>query len=884
MNPGDPIGHYRILGLLGQGGMGEVYLADDMKLHRQVALKLLPAALAADPERRKRFEREAQSVAALNHPNIVTIYSVEEEDGVPFLTMERVEGQSLRQAMPKGGASTDVLLRLGMTMSDALASAHQRGIIHRDLKPGNVMVMPDGRIKVLDFGLAKLHEAAANQPSDASTKMASDDLTGEGRIVGTVAYMSPEQAEGKPVDQRSDIFSLGVMLHEMATGERPFKGDTDISIISAILKDTPASVSDARPDLPGVLTRIVKRCLAKDPLRRYQSARDLHHDFEELKQDVDSGIALAPSQTAVVAAAAASRPRASRRNLYAAGTAILLLCAAAAWFTLGRHGAEPRRFEADQFTRLTDTGTASQATLSRDGRYVVHVKLESNLPGLWLRQTDSASDVRIVAPAQARFAGMTFSPEGTFVYYVSYPGRSGVGTLYKIPVLGGAPVRILDGVDSVPAFSPDGARFAFMRGEPAKGVVALMVANADGSGARRMPDPPASSRFDQDRAPWSPDGRTIVATERTNTNGVGRSRLEAIDVASGRMTPFGGDWDYIHGVDWMPDGRSVVISAADVSDPQVQLWQVDWPTSERHRITSGVNDYDGVSLSADGRTIATVEGDRHSNIWVVPLGGGAARQITSAVRGNIGGGGLAWTPDGRLVYAAQVGVKNQLWIMGADGSGARQVTNAKGSAARPNVSSDGTWVYYDAGEDRLTINKMALAGGDPRPITPGPLDFRPLVSPDGKWVYYTTSVDGRSRGMKVASDGGTPIALTPPELGFSPVQVSPDGTRLIGPAWNGTSHRSERAFVPVDGGPLAFATDDVPQSARWLPDGKSWLHGDLRQGAGGLFTKPIAGGTERKVLDLGDDQSWAVAIASDGRKLAVVRGRTTNDVVLIKAK
>ncbi|MEO6214070.1 MAG: serine/threonine-protein kinase, partial [Vicinamibacterales bacterium] len=255
MRDGQILNHYRILSPLGKGGMGEVFVAEDTKLHRKVALKILPTLMAADPERRLRFEREAQAVAAINHPNIVTIHSVEEADGVPFLTMELVEGKPLGEAMSTGGMPLDALLKVGISISDAIAAAHQRGITHRDLKPANVMVTTDGRVKVLDFGLAKLREEEVAGTADDITHMPTADLTGEGRIIGTVAYMSPEQAEGKPVDQRSDIFSLGVMLHEMATGEKPFKGDTNVSVISAILKDNPTAISELNPRLPPGLSR-----------------------------------------------------------------------------------------------------------------------------------------------------------------------------------------------------------------------------------------------------------------------------------------------------------------------------------------------------------------------------------------------------------------------------------------------------------------------------------------------------------------------------------------------------------------------------------------------------------------------------------------------------
>jgi serine/threonine protein kinase len=270
---GTTLGHYRIDREIGSGGMGVVYAAEDLRLHRQVAVKVVSGPLASDAEFRQRFEREAQTVASLNHPNIVTLHSVEQAGDVHFLTMELVEGEPLSRLIPPRGLPLDRLLAFAVPLADAVSAAHQRGITHRDLKPANVMVTRDGRVKVLDFGLAKLKEGQA-QASGGATTLGAPTITGEGRILGTVAYMSPEQAEGRSIDHRSDIFSLGIVLYEMATGERPFKGDTSVSIISSILKDSPRPVSDVNQSVPRDLNRIVRRCLMKDPEQRYQSAKD----------------------------------------------------------------------------------------------------------------------------------------------------------------------------------------------------------------------------------------------------------------------------------------------------------------------------------------------------------------------------------------------------------------------------------------------------------------------------------------------------------------------------------------------------------------------------------------------------------------------------------
>lgn len=284
------LGHYRVLRLLGKGGMGEVYAALDTKLGRSVALKILPPALAGDPARRDRFQREARAVATLNHPSIVTLHSVEEAEGLLFLTMELIEGRPLSELIRPPGMELGPFLQLAVPLADAVSTAHGRGIVHRDLKPANIMVTPEGRPKVLDFGLAKLKQAEPG--AEGISMLPTRELTGEGRIVGTIAYTSPEQAEGKPVDARSDVFALGIVLYEMLTGRRPFQGDSAVGVLSAILKDTPVGVTDLRPDLPSELGRIIRRCLEKDPARRMQTALDLRNELEDLRNDSSSGPAL----------------------------------------------------------------------------------------------------------------------------------------------------------------------------------------------------------------------------------------------------------------------------------------------------------------------------------------------------------------------------------------------------------------------------------------------------------------------------------------------------------------------------------------------------------------------------------------------------------------
>src|SRR2546426_3867998 len=369
--PGVRLGIYEVLAPLGSGGMGEVYRARDTRLNRLIAIKILPAATADDPERRARFEREAQSLAALNHPNIVTIHSVEQIDDVTLLTMELVEGRPLSEIITTEGRPIQEILKLAIPLVDAVSAAHERGITHRDLKPANIMVTSDGRVKVLDFGLAKLREA---QLAESLTAAPTKSVTGEGHIVGTVAYMSPEQAEGLSVDHRSDIFSFGVILYEWATGRRPFQGSSNVSIISSILRDIPPSITELKPALPADFARIVRRCLAKDQARRYQTASDLRNELEDLKEESNVSRTIAPAERG-------PKPTSRRNPALIAGVGTVLVLAALVAYIASRSASRgsgassvpPQSAPAVSERQITSNPIENPiftAAISPDGKYV----------------------------------------------------------------------------------------------------------------------------------------------------------------------------------------------------------------------------------------------------------------------------------------------------------------------------------------------------------------------------------------------------------------------------------------------------------------------------------------------------------------------------------
>jgi serine/threonine protein kinase/Tol biopolymer transport system component len=893
------LGHYRIVRPIGTGGMGEVFLADDGKLGRKVALKVLAHALAADPERRGRFEREARAVAALNHPNIITIYSVEDLDGVLFLTMELVEGKTLTELIPPHGMSLEQLLHVGIPLADAVGAAHQRGITHRDLKPANVMVTDEGRVKVLDFGLAKLHEESP--VGGLSVTVTKEQLTSEGRIVGTVAYMSPEQAQGKAVDARSDVFSLGVLLFEMATGEKPFKGDTNMSLLSAIIKDTPSSVTDLRQDLPRDVGRILRRCLAKDPEERYQTAKDLRNDLRLLKEDLDTGVAERAqpsshiSQSTVLPSTVSRMPSAAR--LAVAAAAVLAIAVAGGWWYARR----PATTSAPAFAnitmrRLTNTGTASLAAISPDGRYVVHVDGDFDKPSLWMRQASTASSVQIVPPMAGAYAGLAFSPDGEAVLYVFGP-EGGVLSLFQIPVLGGPPRKLVQDINTAPAFSPDGKRMAFIRGMADGGQV-IVLANADGTNERRLASRPESDAYAQTRVAWSPDGTEIAAFAGEMPKQ--RSRIVLVNVESGREQAFGdGRFDSGGQLLWLADGSALVFDAIEQYggrwNMNSQLWSIAYPAGTLRRITPDLASYAILDATARGRTLVAVRDEVRAGLWVAPDGDTArARPITSSSNGREGATGIDWTSDGRIVYSSTTQGSWDIWIANSDGSQARPLTSDPALETQPRVVPDGTGIVFTSrasGASDVMVRRIDLDGSNPRQIATGGAIHRGYVQPIGDHLYFRALEKGWPVAFRVPLGGGPREPLFPDPTRLPPrfflTSVSPDERWALGTYTDPQS--SGMAIVPLDGpGPVRrFPYSYTPGhgfGSGWAPGGHAIEDLVFRDKAANLWRFPLDGSMPRPVTTFTSDQIMNYRWSRDGKMLAMSRGTESADVVLITSE
>ncbi|MEW6210816.1 MAG: protein kinase [Acidobacteriota bacterium] len=922
LEPGNRIKHYEIISPIGAGGMGEVYKAHDTTLGRAAALKILPASVADDQDRMRRFVQEAKSASALNHPHIVTIYEVgqaqaDEGSSLHYIAMEYIEGETLTTKIHRQRTPLKKLIEFLAQVADGLAKAHSAGIVHRDLKPDNIMISVDGYAKILDFGLAKLTEVkktAGEVQEEAETLMM--QRTQPGMVMGTIGYMSPEQVQGKEVDHRSDIFSFGCILYEAATGKKPFEGESIIDSMHKIVYSQAPPIVEINPEVPIELQRIIRKCLAKGADERYQSIKEVNIDLRDLVREYESqptsGSHAAPP-TAAYPQAADTGPQtalttgpqpldqitqqglqksSSKRWIIWAALGLILLVAgifAAVKLTGRKAPLDP--FEVARVSRLTTTGKVTMAVISPDGKYAVHVVDDAGQRSIWTRQVATSSNVQIVPPSDVQYIGLTFSLDGNYVYYVRFEKDNPILSLFQIPVLGGTPKKIIEDVDSRITFSPSGDRFAFMRRSNTDKESQLIIANSDGTGERKLA---VMKLPDQYQLPaWSPDGRVIACAVLRISAGRQFS-VDEIRVDDGAQKTFTSRrWQTIAGLEWVSDGQSLMMTAQDQGPGtnQIQVWQLSYPAGEARRVTNDLNNYVGVSLTADSKTMVTVQTEARMNMWVAPDSKAAnARQITS---GSVIYNFLSSAPDGRIVYSSNANSPMDIWIMNPDGTGQKQLTASAGVNIFPTVSPDGRYIVFcsNRGGDETVFHvwRIDIDGGNPKQLTSGESEFFPVVSADSKWVFFNHLGAGEKPTLwKVSIDGGEEKPLTDFVAVF-PV-VSPDG-KYIACRYSDSQPNVglKIATIPVEGGqpvkvfnfpPPAF--NPPPQQVRWAPDSKALTWFEEQGGIWNIWIQPIAGGEPKQLTDFKSDRIFNFAWAKDG-SLVCTRGTVTNDVVLMSS-
>lgn len=782
---GRRIGPYQILSLLGVGGMGEVYQARDTRLGRLVALKILPFGMPADPERKRRFLQEAKAVSAINHPHIVTLYDMGSEDGIDFLVMEYVEGKTLDKLISDGGLDLKKALQCAVEIADAFAKAHAAGIIHRDLKPGNIMLTGDGAVKVLDFGIAKLTEtSAAGEPG---ITMPAATTTG-GMILGTGSYMSPEQAEGKKTDARSDIFSFGALLYEMVTGQRAFHGDTTLSTLSAILHKEPTPPGQLVKGLPPELERVIARCLRKDPERRWQTVEELKVALADLQEALDS-------ERSTRAAHSDGR----RWQLVWATVLLGAVGCGVLWFLSTRTKAPEATLTAVPLTAYS--GYQSEPTFSPDGNQVaftwdgesqqnkdIYVKLVgSGGPPLRLT-TDPAADY---SPA--------WSPDGRFIAFLRDLPTGKVAVLL-IPPLGG-PERMLAEIigraglgDNLPgpdlAWSPDGNWLVIGDRDSPRGAVALFLLSIETGEKRRLTNPPAQLFGDSGPA-FSPDGHWLAFSRSVD---YAISDLYLLALSDG-FRPAGDPRRITFGIQgaaspsWSADGREIIFASGPLD--QYSLLRIDVSRSrgrgaEPQRLASLGTNLGAPAISRRGQRLAYQHWFLHQSIWqmAAPSTSNAGRSKEKAAKPLISSSRddmyPQFSPDGkRIAYVSTRSGHDEVWVCDNNGSNAVQLTSFGGpDVSTPRWSPDGDRIAFDsdvAGEFDIFV--VGANGGKPRRMTTHPAnDGNPSWSRDGGWIYFDSARTGEHQIFKIPATGGEAIQLTR-DGGFAP-RESPDGRFL----------------------------------------------------------------------------------------------------------
>jgi serine/threonine protein kinase/Tol biopolymer transport system component len=881
LSAGSRLGAYEIVGAIGSGGMGDVYRARDTRLGRDVALKFLPDDLALDPDRRARFDREARALAALNHPGIVSIYAIETEGGQPFIAMECVEGRVLTDVIPKGGLPLDRLLAMATQVAGAVAAAHTHGIVHRDVKPANVMVGPRDVVKVLDFGIAKALDANASRAT-AETVAPAQDITGEGRIVGTVAYMSPEQAEGRAVDARSDIFSLGVLFYEMAVGERPFKGDTSLSVLSAILRDTPRPLLEVNPSLPRELARVVRRCLAKDPDDRYQSAADLRSDLDDLRQASHAGELRLPASSS-----APSKAR-SRRWTLAAGLAVAALSGLAGVAWRGSSAAVAPSAPRMTFSRLTLLdGAARQPMISPDGKWVAYVSDVSGNPDIYLQSTTGETAINLTKDSPAADTAPAFSADGERIAFRSERDGGGLFVMGRT----GESVRRLTRSGFYPAWFPDGRRLAFVSAGQSPtaearggGISELWTVDATGGEPQRV------SRGDAVQPRVSPNGRRIAfwaMQPNEDFTGFANPNRDVWTVAIDGTNPVrvttdeATDWNPV----WSPDGTALYFLSN--RSGSMNLWRVGIDegtgatTGEAQALTAPTSYVRHFSLSADGRLGTYANWATTINLARIRIDARAAvtRGPTEAVTtGPRDFQTFDVHDDGQVVLMTSVTQQEDL-LMAATGSGLSHLLNDRYRDRNPRWTLNGRQVlFYSDREQNYEIYSIDRDGGGLRQLTDtGGKRFYPVPSRDGSKVLAAdiTSYELFVYDARDFSKAPDRLPALAPELrgqSFIPLDWSPDGRSLSGVSdatvW--VYAFETRAYRRVGTGGAS--------TAQWFPDGRRLLIG--RQGR--VYALDVETGAEREVLAIAGEEIRAARLSPDGNWLYFLHGSASGDIWTVR--
>jgi eukaryotic-like serine/threonine-protein kinase len=917
---GQTIAHYKILRKVGGGGMGVVYEAEDSKLGRRVALKFLPAETEKDKSAMERFLREARSASALNHPGICTIHAIEENDGRTFIAMELLEGQALDKMLAGKQLAVPRTMEIGIQLADALDAAHKKGIVHRDIKPANIFVTERGPVKILDFGLAKLLKDDSDGFGGETVGDTTAFLTSPGTAVGTIAYMSPEQARGEEIDGRSDLFSLGAVLYQMLTGKQAFPGTTSAVIFDNILHNAPVAPVTLNPSVPAEMERILNKALEKDRDTRYQVAAELRADLKRLQRESDSGRTTAASAAVRAAAGTAATTTgtasaatsgigsagvagdaagpavagvkssgsvlvdAARKNKIGAGLTaalVLIVIAAAAFgfYSFLRSSKRALPFEHFSIENLTNNGHVSLAMLSPDGKYLLHVRDVDGLQSLWLRHIPTGSNTQVVAPAATRYQGLTFSPDANYIYFVRRDeSEHTIAVLYSAPMLGGSPRLVVKDVDSPITFSPDGKKFAYLREHHDTPNFDLFLVNSDGTPDRAIFSNVLIST-DSAVPAWLPDGKIAIPIVQTSKGSLGG--LLSVDVATGKREELEAASKRVYYEPaWLPgaDGLVVTSISGTLQSFSRQLGVLSYPKGEFRALTTDTNDYYRPSVSVDGKSIVATQSH-----FVYELDIAAAakpdqgKQVPLMSQQPIFE--WNWTREGKLLIPQS----GALLAVTATGEQSTVLSDGKGAADQSVVCGNSVVYRLLSSTAGAAINlwKADASGTNPMQLTSGRNERHPQCSPDGKWVYFVEQTENQALKRVPLAGGNVETVIEEPSDGYV---LSPDGKMTAQLDVRELDHKLVLNVFDIENRKMTYR--DIDQRAsdpiNFSADGKAILYTVRQKGVDNLWLQPLDGSEHRELTHFTAERIVRFKISFDGSQIALERGHSESDAVLLQ--
>ena len=930
MLTGKKLGRYKIGRMIGSGGMGEVYIARDEQLDRDVALKVLLAEFCSQAERVNRFKFEAKAVSALNHPNIITIHEIAEIDEKLFIATEFIDGKTLRERIDTKDLDTYEIVKIAEQVADALAIAHEENIVHRDIKPENIMIRKDGYSKILDFGLAKPIFQGVSDKEDATLQLIK---TQPGLVMGSVRYMSPEQARGKETDGRTDVWSLGVTLYEMLTGENPFDGETISDSLAAVIHKEPKSLKDVPQDL----SWMIEKALNKNPSERYQHIRDFALDLKDMRLRLDreslgheslhisrsAGLAkqdtsenktlvhqtistdnatdekLAKTQYSLETVA--GKEGVSKKWIFAGVAVVALLAISSFYFLPKLLITSDAQFQSVNVSRLTDTGNASRAAVSPDGKMVAFIENRENQGKLLLRQIETGGTVEIVPYTDKGFFAPTFTPDGNFIYYSTY--INGVGTLYKIPTLGGKSVELINDIDSPVAFSPDGEKFAFLRHNAKVGGSEVIIADKNGENSKSFLNTKDVEYEKFGDVDWSADGTTFLVMGFAKSDTEYRKiKVITVDVETQKVEePFWiqdlnkDKWWTANNFVWLKNDSGVVFIGNSESNDTRQVFHINFADGKMTRVTNDISNYESLSTSDDAKVLVANKVDMNTKLVSYSPKSNETKEVLPSDKKYSFWSGFTENKYGEVVYAKHSDDGMFLYSMDEDGKEQNFISNSKYNM-NPEFTNDGNYILYRASERGQSVLWRADSdGSNPQPLTKRELGFiaHVKVSPDSKYAYFTREKreGGKLDIMRVPIDGGEAKNVFPDnQKSIKDLKFSPDGNMLAYRTQNFDSEAqkfdAKVIILKYDDGVIGEKVKEydmnIESTYQWTSDGKN-ITFLKKEGSHNLWDLNVESGKLTQLTNLKSEIIPHFIWSKKGDKAYIVEGEVNNDLILLKS-